>query len=60
MPRTVGSTDPSGAIRNIHVGAPEEFHRRLKVVCAEQGVKLKEYVLAALKEKLERDEKGRR
>lgn len=60
MARTVGSTDPSETIRNIHVGAPENFHRRLKVVCAKQGVKLKEYVLAALMEKVERDEKAAR
>lgn len=60
MPRTVRSTDSPETIRNIHVGAHEEFHRRLKVVCAKKGVKLKEYVMAALTEKLERDEKAGR
>ncbi len=42
------------------MGAPESFHRRLKVACAKRGVKLKEYVLAALQEKVERDEKAGR
>ncbi len=51
---------PAEAVRNIHVGAPESFHRRLKVVCASQGVKLREYVLLALHEKLARDEKAAR
>mgnify|MGYP001562903311 CR=1 FL=1 len=50
----------SGSVRNIHVGAPADFHQRLKVVCAKKGVKLKNYVLGALTAAVERDEKALR
>lgn len=61
MPRTEGSTGQTvEEVRNIHVDAPESFHRRLKVQSATKGMKLKDYVLLALKAQLEKDEKAAR
>lgn len=42
-------------MKNLHVEVDEEFHKEIKVLCVMQDVTLKEYVLTALREKVERD-----
>ena len=43
-------------IRNLHVELDAEFHTRLKVLVAIKDMSLKGYALAAIKEKVARDE----
>jgi len=44
-------------VKNLHVEVPEEFHRKVKMLCVMQGLTLKDYALTALREKVLRDEK---
>lgn len=46
----------SGSIKNLHVKVPEDFHTRLKVLCAIKKTSLIAYTLAALEEKVSRDD----
>lgn len=43
-------------LRNLHVEVPEPFHRKVKMLCAMQGITLKDYAVTALEEKVARDE----
>jgi len=45
-----------GKIKSLHVELPEDFHRRVKMLCVLQGVTLKDYASTALEEKVARDE----
>lgn len=44
------------AVKNLHVEVPEDFHRKVKMLCVMQGLTLKDYALTALREKVTRDE----
>ena len=43
-------------LKSLHVGIPEAFHRRVKMLCVIKGQTLKDYVSAAVEEKVARDE----
>jgi len=43
-------------IKNLHVEVPETFHTRVKMLCVMKKVSLMSYTLAALEEKVARDE----
>jgi len=43
-------------VKNLHVEVPEDFHRKVKMLCVMQGMTLKDYALTALREKVTRDE----
>lgn len=43
-----------GNVRNLHIEVPDDFHRKLKVICAQTGTKLKDFALDALREKVAR------
>lgn len=43
-------------VKNLHVEVPEDFHRKVKMLCVMQGLTLKDYALTALREKVTRDE----
>jgi len=43
-------------VKNLHVEVPESFHTRVKMLCVMKKVSLMSYALAALEEKVARDE----
>jgi len=43
-------------LKSLHTEVPVEFHRRIKMLCVMQDINMKDYTLAALKEKVARDE----
>ena len=43
-------------LKNLHVEVPETFHTRVKMLCVMKKVSLMSYALAALEEKVARDE----
>ena len=47
-------------VRNLHIEVPEEFHRRIKMLCVMKGKTLKAYAFEALQEKVARDDEGLR
>jgi len=53
-------TKPEGPkrVRNMHIVIPQELHQKVKMMCVIKDVTLREFTETALKEKLERDEKG--
>jgi hypothetical protein len=46
--------------KNLHIEVPESFHTRLKMLCVIKKSTLKDYALAALEEKVARDEEEMR
>jgi hypothetical protein len=46
--------------KNLHIEVPQSFHQRLKMLCVVKDSTLKAYALAALEEKVARDEKAMR
>jgi predicted HicB family RNase H-like nuclease len=55
---TQARSTPKNGRRNLHVEVPEEFHRKVKMLCAMQGCTLKAYAVTALEEKVARDEEN--
>jgi hypothetical protein len=43
-------------VKNLHVEVPETFHTRVKMLCVIKKTSMKDYALAALEEKVARDE----
>ena len=41
---------------NLHVEVPEDFHMRVKMLCVIKRTSMKDYALAAIEEKVARDE----
>ena len=58
MPKTEGETPEPG--KNIHIEVPESFHKRIKMLCVVKGCTLKSYLLAALKDKVDHDDREMR
>jgi hypothetical protein len=50
------STDDKNRVKNLHVEVPESFHTRVKMLCVIKKTSMKDYALAALEEKVARDE----
>lgn len=42
--------------KHIHFDVPEQFHRRVKMLCVMNGTTLQAYMTKALEEKVSRDE----
>jgi predicted HicB family RNase H-like nuclease len=42
--------------KHVHFDVPEQFHRRVKMMCAMKGTTIQAYVSTALEEKVGRDE----
>lgn len=45
------------AIKNFHMEVPEPFHKKVKMMCVIKGLTLKDYIMTAVRERVERDEK---
>jgi len=50
------STVAKDTVKNLHVEVPETFHTRVKMLCVIKKTSMKDYALAALEEKVARDE----
>lgn len=56
MPNAKTSSDVKEKIKNLHVEVPEDFHTRVKMLCVMKKTSLMAYALAAIEEKVARDE----
>lgn len=48
------------AVARIHYEIPDDLHRRAKAAAAIEGVTLKDFLIAALAEAVERSDEGQR
>ena len=53
-------SDEAVKLKSVHVDLPKDVHQRLKVLVAIKEVTLKDYALAAILEKMDRDGKEMR
>lgn len=51
-------TDSTEEGKSLHIKVPGDLHRKIKILCIVKECTMKSYLLAALKERVARDDKA--